>query len=140
MTQPIPTPQAIDRELQDDDDAQLRIYARAAEEAAGKSWYSLTDGQRYGLRARNELARREQAAALAAKQQAEQDRVTARRDAEAAEAIEMFKRQARNGWIGDQASFDRAWPRLLEKWQVEHVLTHADDALASKRASGQYDL
>jgi hypothetical protein len=40
-------------------------------------------------------------------------------------AQEAYKRLARTQWPGDQASFDAAWPRLLQDWQVRQTAESA---------------
>jgi hypothetical protein len=40
----------------------------------------------------------------------------------------------RGAWIGDQKSFDAAWPDLLRQWQIDNARAQMDAAQAAVRA------
>lgn len=61
----------------------------------------------------------EQAAVDAQRQQH-----TERHAQQSQQAQDAYQRMARLQWPGDQASFDAAWPRLLEDWQIRQTAEH----------------
>jgi hypothetical protein len=116
-----PTREVVDRELRALSDAQIdRLAAEVDYGAVGaRTWETLTTDDRRAWRAGEEQARRRNVAERAAKAAAQQKILDEQEQARVDVLIADYKRAARGAWIGDDASFDRAWPKMLEQWQIE---------------------
>jgi hypothetical protein len=131
-----PTIEELDADMQDMSDSLLVRYAEVLDftQVGSKSWEVMPLAQRKALRANNELASRQNKKELAEKKAAEEKRIQAQQDAQIEAKIVAFKQQARGAWIGDQASFDAAWPTLLKQWQIDQVNATLDRTKAEVRA------
>jgi hypothetical protein len=120
---PGPSIEDIDRDLRDVSDATLARYVRDLDWAqiGSKHWEALPLEQRKAMRANNELAKRQRQQEQAAAKAAEDARVEAAHSARMQAEIEAYKQQVRGAWIGDQASFDAAFPKMLEQWQIDRA-------------------
>ena len=120
-----PTVQAVDEELRSESDSVLESYARKFDTAliAGKKWETIPEGQRYAMRASNMLIGRQREAERVEVERKKDAARQARQDEANEVKINAYRHQARAAWIGDDKSFDDAWPRLLQDWQVENVRT-----------------
>jgi hypothetical protein len=133
---PGPTPTDIDADLADASISLLERYAAQLDTAAfqARSWEALPLDQRKAIRAGNELAKRQNAKARAAAKAAEDARVEAAQQARIDAQIADYKTKARAAWLGDQASFDSAWPDILRQWQIDQARATMDAAHAAVRA------
>jgi hypothetical protein len=131
-----PTIQEVDQELQDLSEATLERYAAALDSSAigSKRWEYMDLDQRKAMRAQNELARRQNVKARADAKAAQEAKFEAQQNAANQAKIDDYRKQARGAWIGDSASFDAAWPRLLEQWQIDQVNATMDRTMAEVRA------
>jgi hypothetical protein len=66
----------------------------------------------------HELAHRQREKERAAAQSAEDARVEAQQTAQIEAKIAAYKAQVRGAWVGDQASFDAAWPAILQQCKL----------------------
>lgn len=133
--QPGRTVEQVDREVREMSDSLVKLYAADVDpQIATRPWEALPDTQRRAVRARNEIARRKRAAEQATEQAAERQRVEQRDQAAANQAIDAYKREMRAGFPGDDAAFVRAWPRILEQWQIEQAQQRRGAVYAEKRA------
>jgi hypothetical protein len=130
-----PTIQQVDAEVRDCSHSLLERWATAFDpsQIGAKSWEVLDLQQRRAMRAQNELARRKGEKERAEKKAAEEKRSEEQQNALVEAKIAAFRQQARGAWIGDQASFDRAWPRLMEEWQIDQVRATMDRNMAEVR-------
>jgi hypothetical protein len=133
---PGPTPADIDKELADASVSLLERYAAELDTAKlqAKPWEALPYEQRRAMRAGNELAKRRNQEERAKQQAAEEARVSAYHQGRIDAAIADYKARARAAWIGDQASFDSAWPTMLQQWQIDQARAQMDASTAAARA------
>jgi hypothetical protein len=120
-----PSIEAVDRELRSASDATLERLA-SNEPDINANWEALTDAERRGRRAVNELARR---ARLAAQRQTEGEQEAAREAARAeaiAGEIASYKERARDAFPGTAAEFEQQWPELLAEWQRREMQRRLD--------------
>lgn len=131
-----PTIQEIDSDLADVSDVTLERYAREFDPAqiGSKSWEALPIEQRKAMRANNELARRQHEKERADAKAADDARIEEQQNAANQARIADYKARARGAWIGDQKSFDSAWPTLLQQWQIDQVNATLDRTKAEVRA------
>jgi hypothetical protein len=123
----------IDRQVRDLDDDDLARAARDAP-ALDRRWESMTDEERLGQCARNELAKRQDRARQQAAKDAEQAKHAAVHDAKGEAQIAQFKQQARAAFPGTAQQFEAQWPQILADWQRGQALAGENRALAEKRA------
>ena len=130
-----PTIQDIDQELRAESDAMLNHYAKALDTAQiqAKPWEAMPIVQRRALRAGNELARRQHEKEVADKRKADDARAEAQHTALVEAKIATYKAQIRGVWVGDQASFDAAWPAMLQQWQIDQARATMDASTAAVR-------
>lgn len=129
------TAQEIDQELRDLPGAALeRLAAHAPDLRDGRSWQALSEDERRGQRAVNELTRRRMRAQQAEATAAREAERQATRDAEGAAAVAVFQAQARAAFPGTDAEFAAQWPAIKAAWQQQQALAAHDDLLARKRA------
>ena len=135
-----PTVEEVDQDLADASISLLERYSRDLDttQLQHRSWEVLPLDQRKAIRAQNELAKRQNAKARASAKAAEDARVEAAQQARIDAQIAAYKAQARGAWIGDQASFDAAWPDLLRQWQIDQARAamEADKAAVRARMTG----
>lgn len=116
-----PTIEAVDRDCADMTVAQLERHASMHDVERLLPWERLSEAQRTAQRAGNEFAKRQHAAARNAAKADADARFDAARTAAHQVTIEGYRQQVRGAWVGDQASFDAAWPALLQRWQIAQV-------------------
>jgi hypothetical protein len=133
---PKPTIEEVDRNLRDVAEITLERYARDFDPAqlGGRSWAALPLEERRGMRAANELARRQNAAKRQAAKDEEQQRIDAQHQALIDAEIDAYKRGARMGWKGTEAQFEAAWPDMLRAWQISESQRAAAEQHAAVRA------
>jgi hypothetical protein len=131
-----PTVQEVDRELSKLSDTQIDRLAAEVDYRVigGRSWETLTTDDRRAWRAGEEQARRRNVAERKAKAAAQQKLLDEQEQARVDALIAAYKEQARGAWIGDDASFDRAWPKMLEQWQIETAQRAMTEQYAAVRA------
>jgi hypothetical protein len=127
-----PSIEQVDKDLRELSDAQIdRLAADVDYSAVGsRPWENLTTADRRAWRTGEEQARRRNAAERKAKEAEQEKQNQAREQARHNAQIAEYKELARGAWIGDQASFDLAWPELLRRWQIAQV----EQATDSNRA------
>lgn len=111
-------------------------YAHLTREAQAAQPHPLTpqrlaDLQRHAQQwATNEVAKAQHQQERATRQANERAAMQARNDAR----ITEYRNQCRLQWVGDDASFESAWPELLQRWQMAQLRNPLD----AKRAMGDY--
>jgi hypothetical protein len=131
-----PTPEQVEQELEDWSDAALeRLAAKVDYAIIGRThWEGLEHEQRQAMRAGNLLAKRKRDKQRAEAKAADDAKVQARIDAENTAKIDAYRQQVRGAWIGDDTSFDEAWPTLLQQWRIDQARAAVNSTLASVRA------
>jgi hypothetical protein len=81
----------------------------------------------------NAEARERMEARAEAEEKAQQDRVQARRDAEATAASEVFLAQARHSYPGTDAEWQQDKAEILRQWRIQSALNTQNDIIARKR-------
>jgi hypothetical protein len=131
-----PTPDEVEREIEDWSDAALeRLAAKVDYQLiSGKSWEGMPHEQRQAMRASNLLAKRERQRKQDAAKAAEDARLEAQHAAANQAKIDAYRQQVRGAWIGDDTSFEAAWPTLLQQWRIDQARAAVDSTLAAVRA------
>ncbi len=126
--QPDPTVEQLDQDLRGLSDSLLARYAEALDpsQMQTKSWALLPIEQRRAMRAGNEVSRRQNEAQREAAKAADDARIRARMDAAHQARIDAYQAQVRGAWIGDDTSFDAAWPRILEDFRIDQARSAID--------------
>ncbi len=100
-----------------------------------EAWRRYVDEQRE----RNAEAKAAWQAKLKREADERAQKLQAERDKANAAAIEQYRKTARSAWIGDDTSFSKAWPELLQRWQMAEVERQAQAEREHLLASGRYE-
>jgi hypothetical protein len=121
---PLPSVEAVDRELRDLPDRDLEW---AAEDAPANPQGLLTLAEWRGVRARNEQARRKRQAEKQAAEQAKAATAQAERDQQNAAALDTYRQEARRAFPGTDEQFSRLWPELRDRWLLDQTRAALSD-------------
>lgn len=128
-TKTVPTIQEIDADLRELSDTALdRLAASFTAPADSRLHFDAwPDEARRALRAGNEQARRQHQAKLRAEEAEKDAALSARLQQRNQAQIESYRNQVRGRWIGDDASFDKAWPEMLQRYLIEQATGGVND-------------
>ena len=119
----------IDKELAELSDADVQRLADSfdASKTGGKRMEAWPEALQRQCRAGNELAKRAHQARLRAAEAEKDAALSAQLQQRNQAQIDSYRNQVRGRWLGDDASFDRAWPDMLQRYLIEQATGGVND-------------